>query len=46
MKALEVVDHNHHHSIQKGLDRALHGDIGIHQPKQHSHHDQNDQDLK
>jgi len=38
-------DDDHYHSIQNGLDRALHRNEVIHQPKQHTHHDQDDQDL-
>jgi hypothetical protein len=31
--------HDHHHSIQNGLDRVLHRNVTIDQPKNYTHRD-------
>jgi hypothetical protein len=37
---------NDHDCIQDRFQRSLHGDETVHQPEQHTHHDQYDQYLK
>jgi hypothetical protein len=37
---------NDHDCIQDRFQRSLHGDETVHQPEQHTHHDQDDQYLK
>jgi hypothetical protein len=36
---------NDHHCIQDGFDRSLHWNVSVDQPKQNTHHHQNDHYL-